>query len=223
MLDAFQIAERYGFAIETHEVTTSDGYILQIWRLLSSDQNEQTSESRPIVYMIHGFASSGVGYMAHGTSSPAFYLYNQGYDIWLVNHRGNTYSRRHQTLDPDTDAEFWNFGIDEVGNDHIASIEYILQTTGRESLSTISMSIAGLTILGSESLNPDFYEQRVDVSLLLVPSVYFNDTLSPALRLGMSMPQAFDLLRMLNIHELAAYNPLMGDIAGFACTLLPAV
>ena len=39
----------------------------------------------------------------------AYILANAGYDIWLGNARGNSYSRAHVKLNPDTDREFWDF------------------------------------------------------------------------------------------------------------------
>ena len=36
-----------------------------------------------------------------------------GFDVWLANSRGNTFSRRHTHLDA-VSAQFWAFSFDEM-------------------------------------------------------------------------------------------------------------
>ena len=67
--------------------------------------------------------------MHYSDKSPAFVAARAGYDVWLGNSRGNTYSRRHQGLDADRDKEkFWDFGWEDMGKyDVPAVIEHILE------------------------------------------------------------------------------------------------
>lgn len=48
------------------------------------------------------------------------------YDVWMLNARGNPYSRRHVWLDPDIDTEYWDFSFAEIGKYDIkASVKFI--------------------------------------------------------------------------------------------------
>lgn len=64
-----------------------------------------------------------------------YYLYDNGYDVWMGNARGNRYSRNHTSLNPNIDGEFWNFSWHEIGmHDLPAMINYVLQETKSERL-----------------------------------------------------------------------------------------
>jgi lysosomal acid lipase/cholesteryl ester hydrolase len=186
------------------------------------DPSEETSGTRPIVNLVDGEQSTGEGFMLHGPElSPAFYLYNQGYDVWLTNRRGDYYSRNHQTLNADTDSEFWEFGYEEMAIDHIATTEFILQATGRESLSIIALFSGGSTTIASASMNPEFYEQRVDVLIALVPDLSMQHTPSPLFQFLIATPAFFDLLRSFGIYEFGGYNFLQTQANILTCRLFP--
>jgi lysosomal acid lipase/cholesteryl ester hydrolase len=62
----------------------------------------------------------------------------------MANTRGNTYSRRHKTLNPEG-LEFWRFSIDELALiDLPTQIDFILTTTGAESTAFVGHSQVGL-------------------------------------------------------------------------------
>ena len=72
---------------------------------------------KPAVYFQHGILDSANAWVMHYSDiAPAFVASRAGYDVWLNNSRGNTFSRRHISMDPDADKEaFWNFGWEEMG------------------------------------------------------------------------------------------------------------
>lgn len=57
-----------------------------------------------------------------------------GYEVWLGNNRGNTYSNTNEYYSYDDD-DFWNFSWDEMANvDLPTMIDYVLAETGEEQL-----------------------------------------------------------------------------------------
>lgn len=74
---------------------------------------------------------------------PAYILAEEGYDVWMGNARGNHYSRRHVSLNPDSilNSNFWKFSWDEIGNiDLPTMIDYVLEQSGKSRLHYIGHS-----------------------------------------------------------------------------------
>ena len=90
-------------------MTTSDGYILEVWRIPGMVGDNTTS--KPVVFMQHGlFDSAYCWMMNYADVAPAFVAARAGYDVWLGNSRGNTFSEANVNLDPKKDEKkFWDF------------------------------------------------------------------------------------------------------------------
>lgn len=100
--------EHYGYPLETHEITTEDGYVLSIHRI---PRQSNKDGYRGVAFLMPGLFASSSAYVLNGKEkSMAFTLFNLGYDTWIANPRGTTHSRKHLTLDPDDEkSDFWDF------------------------------------------------------------------------------------------------------------------
>ena len=114
---AEEIVTDNGFLYEEHTVTTEDGYILQVWRI--PGKSGEAPSAKPPVLMQHGILdSANCWLMNYAEVAPAFVAAEAGYDVWLGNTRGNTYSDANTDLDPNKDEKkFYDFSWDLMGRD----------------------------------------------------------------------------------------------------------
>ncbi|XP_017025395.1 lipase 1 [Drosophila kikkawai] len=111
---------------EVHNVTTADGYQLQLQRLPRPGAQS--------VLLVHGLLGSSLGWVCLGPErSLAFQLHQRGYDVWLANLRGVApYGRQHSDL-TDVMPAFWRFSFHEQGAyDLPAIIDHMTAVTGAE-------------------------------------------------------------------------------------------
>lgn len=71
-----------------------------------------------------------------------------GFDVWLINARGNVFSRNHVQMNA-SDTKYWDFSWHEIGvYDIPASIDYILALTNQTKMAYAGVSQGGAVILG---------------------------------------------------------------------------
>ncbi|XP_063992233.1 lipase member J-like isoform X2 [Diachasmimorpha longicaudata] len=168
-LDFMGLAEQYGYRAETHDVTTDDGYILSINRILPNGIDLDGTSDHRVVFLQHGMAASSDSFVLFGPNmSLAYLLSDAGYDVWLGNVRGNTYGRRHTRLSPN-DSGFWDFSLDELATlDLAAMIDYVVNHTRQSSMTFVGYSIGGTigTLLLAD--RPE-YNEKINLAIFLAP------------------------------------------------------
>ncbi|XP_032087789.1 putative lysosomal acid lipase/cholesteryl ester hydrolase isoform X3 [Thamnophis elegans] len=130
-----KIIQYWGYTSEEYQVLTDDGYYLQLNRIPCGKHCPQHEGPRPIVLLVHGFLWEGRCWIANlPSNSLGFFLADAGYDVWIINLRGTTWSRRHKEFSI-YQQKFWDFSFHEMAvYDIPATINFILHKTGQDSL-----------------------------------------------------------------------------------------
>lgn len=83
------------------------------------------------VFLQHGLLASSADWLLSGPEKGlGFILADAGYDVWMGNARGNSYSRKHVSMKNDQSA-FWDFSWHEMAvYDLPAEIDYVYETRG---------------------------------------------------------------------------------------------
>lgn len=95
-----------------------------------------------------------------------YFFYNNGFDVWLGNARGNSFSRNHTSIDAE-DSKFWKFSWHEIGvYDLPAMIDYILAKTKQKQLIYVGHSQGGTIMFVLLSEHPEYNEKVSSVHIM---------------------------------------------------------
>ncbi|XP_039294847.1 lipase 1-like isoform X2 [Nilaparvata lugens] len=169
-LTTAQIIERNGYCAETHQLTTEDGYRLQFFRLRESCPRDCFGTNQPVVILVHGMLGSSSDFVFAGVEKGlGFQLMYNGFDVWLLNLRGNVYGGLQNKP-----GDFWDFSFHEMGNyDLPAYIDYILDYTRQEKLFYVGFSMGTTSAYVLLSMRPD-YNQKIIRMANMAPVVFLD-------------------------------------------------
>ncbi|XP_015520640.2 lipase 3-like [Neodiprion lecontei] len=185
---------RHGYMVETHHVTTYDGYILQMHRIPATPTSPAAT-NKSAVFLMHGLLSSSADWVVMGPGKGlAYILADAGYDVWMGNARGNTYSKNHTTITDFAGKEFWDFEWHQIGYyDLPAMIDYTLTNTGQRKLIYVGHSQGTTSFYVMASAKPE-YNDKINVMFSLAPVAYMGNLKSPLLRLTSTLVNTLEAI-----------------------------
>lgn len=176
--DVLQLVKSAGYKGEAFQLETEDGYLLKVHRILP---NKRVASKHP-VFLMHGLIATAADYIITGPKiALAYYLADNGYDVWMGNARGSKHSMNHKTLSVDS-GEFWNFSWHEIGfYDLPAMIDFMLMKTGSSKAFYVGHSQGTTSFAVFLSSRPE-YNKKIIRAHLLAPAVFMKHVPHPLVR-----------------------------------------
>ncbi|KAI8129748.1 Lipase 3 [Lucilia cuprina] len=210
----------HGYPAETHRTITEDGYIITMFRIPYSHKLQNAKQYRPIVLIQHGLFSCSDAWMFNGPDDGiAFLLADAGFDVWLGNARGNTYSRNH-TSRSTNHPYFWRFSWHEIGHyDLAAMVDYALLNNGQgqKAIHYVGHSQGTTAFFVLLSTRPE-YNEKIKTAHMLAPVAFMNnmnDLLVRTLAPYLGHPNKYAAL--FDSQEFLPYNDLFVKLGYNAC------
>ncbi|XP_059093434.1 lipase 3-like [Tigriopus californicus] len=222
VMTVVEMIEYWGYPVEDHQVTTSDGYILTMHRIPGGRDEVQDpgqqGQKTPVFLGHCLLCTSAVFAFGPPTKSLAYVLADAGFDVWMGNTRGSTWSKNHTTLDTGMGSEaFWDFGWDKTGRlDYSAEIDYILEQTSFDQLFVVGYSMGASQYLVLLSEMPE-YNAKVKAGVLMGPPAFMGHATHPIFLLAEAAEDITDLIHELGIYEFLPSSDLMHYIAHEVC------
>ena len=188
--DMLELINIRGYEAESHFVATSDGYILNMFRIPNGRNGKQSNASKPAVILQHGLLDSSFTWISnYADESLGYILADAGFDVWFGNNRGNRYGRNHTTLNPnDGTNAFWDFSWDEMAlQDVPAMVNYVTSYTSRSTVAWVGHSEGTIQMFAAASEVSNPYVQnaisKINLFIALAPVAYVNNVKSPPLKI----------------------------------------
>ncbi|KAJ2944554.1 hypothetical protein O0L34_g3903 [Tuta absoluta] len=221
-LDTFSLIRKYGYPCEIHRVHTEDRYTLEMHRV-PHGRETPSSGQKPVVFLQHGLLSSSAEWVLMQPGKGfAYILAESGYDVWMGNARGNTYSRNHMSLNPSSSA-FWKFSWHEIGYyDLPAMIDYVLKETGVKKIHYVGFSQGTTAFWVMTSTRPE-YNDKIVAMQALAPVAYLGNVKSPLIRALAPFTNSLErILKILGANEVLP-NGKINELAGQALCIEEAI
>lgn len=121
--------------------------------------------------LVHGLLDSSDAWICNGNRSYAFQLANLGYDVYLPNTRGNSYSKLHETLDSENDIKYWEqtHAYTSRKYDIPAFIEFAKEKSNVKNVTVVGHSQAAFMMFSNLAQNASYFNESVNLLVALAP------------------------------------------------------
>ncbi|EFN72780.1 Lipase 3 [Camponotus floridanus] len=201
-LSTLELVNKYNYNGQLHEVITSDGYILELHRLIGRVNSSDSKVQKPIAFLMPGLMCSSSAWVVSGPEKGlAYILSDAGYDVWLGNARGTLYSRKHVSLST-FDKEYWDFSWHETGiRDLPAMIDHILETTGQEKLFYLGHSQGTTNFFVMATEMPE-YQNKIQAMFAMAPVAYCGKVSSALMQLLARLTNSITtMMKLIGLYE----------------------
>jgi len=208
----------WGYPAESHEVKTEDGYILTVHRIPHGKKDSDPTRPRPVFFLQHGLLCSSSNWVTNlPKQSLGFMLADAGYDVWLGNNRGNTYSQKHVKYSVDS-KKFWDFSFQEFAKyDLPAMINYALNVTGEKRLYYVGHSEGTMMIFAGLSEN-EALQKKIKTAFALAPVARVDRASSPITYLSSLESELGAFFNILGVRRFMPSSYWIRKLADLTCS-----
>ncbi|EFA81642.1 hypothetical protein PPL_05635 [Heterostelium album PN500] len=198
-----QLIVARGYPEEDHHVVTPDGFIRIPAGRYKANPNPYGANGKAAIVLQHGVEDIGTSWVIQENvyQSFGFILADAGFDVWISNVRGTTYSNSSINTNPSEKA-FWAWSFDQMAEYDLPTIlDYVRGVTNNEQVGYVGHSQG--TTMGFIGFANETIAAKINLFVALAPVVRVTHCQSALL----DVLADFDIVDILELLGEKAFLP----------------